>query len=538
MEKTPPQTNQPDRQSPVTARPGPQAAPGQKRPFRKVWPDLRGAPGRGKPFAKPRNLREGAPPPRARSLVWALVLSVPIYTLAPSMVTADTNSNMDAFFSGALGSATITGPKAYKGQLSNSYSGGSLTSRFPQRNLQLAAVQLPSISAGCGGIDIFAGGFSFINADALVAFMKAVASNAVGYAFNLALQQLCSPCMNILAKMQDIAQKINSQNISSCQAAETLVDTTFNRTEAGSHNLCSQLGTSRGYFSDMAQGWANCQANSTSQLKANAAGNDKNIIPIDKNIAWSAIQKIPYLANDSNFAGLVQTLTGTVVLTCDSDSSVPGGCDTLVVPAVADQKPVLSAILDGGSILGTQCTDGLGEDECLTPLAQTQTFTIAPSSGLRTKVQTLLDDIVIKVLNRQPLTSDEQALLAVTPAPILKMARVYTASMGVLAQGQLDQYADLIASTMTVYFVEQIMADVQAGVGNLQGVDKVQLAQWQDSLRDARASLRAHLQTLTVQESAFEQIVARTRAAEAALAGDEANQWASAYAFASGLGGR
>jgi len=66
----------------------------------------------------------------------------------------------------------------------------------------------------------------------------------------------------------------------------------------------------------------------------------------------------------------------------------------------------------------------------------------------------------------------------------------------------------------------------------------VQLAQWQDSLRDARASLRAHLQTLTVQESAFEQIIARTRAAEAALAGDEANQWASAYAFASGLGGR
>ena len=105
---------------------------------------------------------------------------------------ANTSSRMDSYWSGALGQANVTGPTAYKGQSQGYYTMGNLSWRTPQQNLQLAGVQLPSISAGCGGIDIFTGGFSFINSDALVAEMKAVASNAVGYGFNFALKHLCA----------------------------------------------------------------------------------------------------------------------------------------------------------------------------------------------------------------------------------------------------------------------------------------------------------------------------------------------------------
>ena len=45
----------------------------------------------------------------------------------------------------------------------NLYTGGSLMMRAPGRNYPLATVQLPSLRAGCGGIDIYGGAFSFIN---------------------------------------------------------------------------------------------------------------------------------------------------------------------------------------------------------------------------------------------------------------------------------------------------------------------------------------------------------------------------------------
>ncbi len=52
----------------------------------------------------------------------------------------------------------------------------------------------PSFSAGCGGIDLFGGSFSFINMNQFVDLMRAVASNAAGYAFQLAINAMCPDC--------------------------------------------------------------------------------------------------------------------------------------------------------------------------------------------------------------------------------------------------------------------------------------------------------------------------------------------------------
>jgi conjugative transfer pilus assembly protein TraH len=68
---------------------------------------------------------------------------------------------------GAYGN--VTGPNAYRGQTMNLYTGGSLYMRTPVRNYQLASIAPPSFTAGCGGIDLFAGSFSFINKEQFVA---------------------------------------------------------------------------------------------------------------------------------------------------------------------------------------------------------------------------------------------------------------------------------------------------------------------------------------------------------------------------------
>jgi conjugative transfer pilus assembly protein TraH len=50
---------------------------------------------------------------------------------------------------------------------------------------------MPSVKAGCGGIDIFTGGFSFINTDQIVAAMKA-AANGAAFVFDLAINAISS----------------------------------------------------------------------------------------------------------------------------------------------------------------------------------------------------------------------------------------------------------------------------------------------------------------------------------------------------------
>jgi conjugative transfer pilus assembly protein TraH len=53
----------------------------------------------------------------------------------------------------------VTAGGSYKDQMGGYYSGGSLFARSPVRSAQLMSVQAPSFKAGCGGIDMFAGGF-------------------------------------------------------------------------------------------------------------------------------------------------------------------------------------------------------------------------------------------------------------------------------------------------------------------------------------------------------------------------------------------
>ena len=87
---------------------------------------------------------------------------------------------------------------------------------------RLASLVPPSFEAGCGGIDFFAGSFSFINADQFVALMKATAANAAGYAFQVAMSAMCETCMAAIETLQKKVQELNQYFGNSCQLAQSL----------------------------------------------------------------------------------------------------------------------------------------------------------------------------------------------------------------------------------------------------------------------------------------------------------------------------
>ena len=118
--------------------------------------------------------------------------------LPAASAQAGVGSSMDAFLNDVGGASNVNGPTAFEGQSAGYYSLGNVWTRFPQKTTNIANLQLPRARAGCGGIDIFAGSFSFINASEMVALLKAVANNAVGFAFSLAIDTICPECNKIM----------------------------------------------------------------------------------------------------------------------------------------------------------------------------------------------------------------------------------------------------------------------------------------------------------------------------------------------------
>jgi conjugative transfer pilus assembly protein TraH len=103
------------------------------------------------------------------------------------------------------------------------YMGGNYSLHTPSKTDSFVSARAPSFSAGCGGIDFFAGSISFMSADQLVAKLQRILQNAAGVAFQMALETLCSKCVQIMNSMESIANALNGMSMNDCQAAKGLV---------------------------------------------------------------------------------------------------------------------------------------------------------------------------------------------------------------------------------------------------------------------------------------------------------------------------
>jgi conjugative transfer pilus assembly protein TraH len=117
---------------------------------------------------------------RSAATFLALLLAIPSFQLQ----AGDLNSEVNNMFNnlGAIGN--YTAPGAFRGQTFNTYTGGNLMMRSPNKVYQLAAIQFPSAKAGCGGIDVFGGSFSHISATEFKNMLKNITAPCRGSLFS------------------------------------------------------------------------------------------------------------------------------------------------------------------------------------------------------------------------------------------------------------------------------------------------------------------------------------------------------------------
>jgi conjugative transfer pilus assembly protein TraH len=147
-----------------------------------------------------------------------IVLSVLIAT-SPMTASAGIMANMNSMFMSNSTAATTITTQDRVGVF-----GGSFMMRTPVQSANIVSFDPPRLDAGCGGVDLYLGSFTFINSQQLVTLFRQVAANAVGLAFKAAIDAISPSLGKLLTEFQTLLQKMNNLAKNSCNMAHLLTD--------------------------------------------------------------------------------------------------------------------------------------------------------------------------------------------------------------------------------------------------------------------------------------------------------------------------
>lgn len=385
--------------------------------------------------------------------VWMMLLPVLIY--------ADLNNELNKFFNQFGVSSHVDSAEIYNGQKAGYMTGGGFVTRNKVVNTQIASVNLPRFDAGCGGIDIFAGGFSFINHEQLIQTMKNIAGNAVGYSFLLGLETTSPQVSNMIKQLQTWSNNINSLGINSCETASTLVGAVWPKQTAAKQQICRSVAGKTGLFSDYVAGRQKCsQPEEFEQTMSKLAKDPQyaDVLKEEYNIAWNAIQKHPYLAKNTQMAELFMSLTGTVIVRKE---------DTLVIepwPALIGDESFLQALVEGGSTAIYRCSNSK-DKQCLNLVKQH--ITIDSSKSWLGEVKKSLINMQNQILADQEISDADKQLLAKSKLPLYKIVNVMTAHHKGPCPINLYQVSEVVAMDLLLQTLREVIEVVRAGVMQL-----------------------------------------------------------------------
>lgn len=465
-----------------------------------------------------------------------MVVSMTVLPILATAAKADVAGSMDSYFSSMGAAANVTGPSAFQGQSAGYYSLGNVYTRFPQKTTNLANIQLPGYRAGCGGIDIFAGSFSFISASELVAMLKAVANNAVGFAFKLAIDTLCPECGSTISELSQKVQQMNNSAMNSCQLAQGLVGSLWPKSDGADQEICEAIGSSKGIFSDAAAAKHGCGSKGERESTAAAGASDDQYKDVNtgvaRNFTWYVLKQSPFFnpggTFDRQLAEYAMTLVGTLIYKPAGKSSsgqydlVPGD------PTVA--KAILEGTPSGSDVKILDCG---GDDDCMSPT--TTTLSIDTAKALRPRVSALIDGMMTAINADTAITADQKQLLQVASLPLFKILAVQAAYSHGISTDDRETLAEITSVDLMFDMMKQIMQEVQKSKATFIGADEDKLAQWTAQLDRSRQTLVDQQAATQQRVQVVMQVIQKTSFIESVLQSQMSPQMTASLDFARGV---
>lgn len=266
--------------------------------------------------------------------------------LSATEASADLNDEIRRQF---MQMHTVTVPDSYKTQRRGVISGGSVNIRNGIENTSVLSFSAPKLKSGCRGIDLYGGSFSYINKEEFIRFLRAIAANAEGYAFEVALSSMCEKCAQHIETLQRKVQSLNQYFGNSCQLAEGIVNDSLAAVGRKGLNDATLLGQAEGLGDLFELNTATDTAAVYGKL-GELSGKETEVSGLTGNIMWNLLIKDPVMNRDRKLAEAVMSLTGTVIVSSD-------GSD---VRLVSGMKITLKDLVAGGEVYPYVCEDRAG----------------------------------------------------------------------------------------------------------------------------------------------------------------------------------
>ncbi|OZC34959.1 hypothetical protein B9Q17_00210 [Marinobacter vinifirmus] len=404
-----------------------------------------------------------------RSIFKATALSLAI--ILPASSLADTGSKVASWFDN-MNYATVTSPGVYEGQSARFATLGGISARAPiTQPFNFVSVQTPKFSAGCGGIDFYAGGFSAIDANQFIDNLRAIGQNAQSLAFMLAIQIVSPQLSGVMEDIQTWSNKYLNMNMDSCEAASKLVGGALQYFDQEKANCITTR--QNDYGEDFSTASFACTTGGSRKSTVGSDGEVNKTDFVKGNLAWYVLMQDPFFQADTEFAEVVLNIIGSVII-----ADMAGASDTpveirIIEPAIKDviEKERFQNIYTA-LLYGNQATEQLRVYRCIGATSDPNSCasmtnslqTINPAwTGLYARVEQLLQSIITKIDTDSALSLQERGLIASTNVPIYRFLSASTTYFprGTDISKITQEYTTLIAHDILLRSLDAVIQRVE-----------------------------------------------------------------------------
>ena len=249
-----------------------------------------------------------------KALTKVLTIGVVVLFFAPA-ANADLQDGLNSMFM-----STGSEPQIYQSQRRLGFDMGTLRLRAPISTFNLVNLTPPTVRAGCGGIDLYGGSFSFINEEQFRQMIRQIGANALGYAFKLALASMCDLCDGIISGLQDVSDKLTQMQVDSCRWGAGLVNDATSAMKLKVEEDAVQDGSAKALFTDGFQAVRSLFENPGNAVaQGSADGADPNNRGVG-NLTWKALiaedtgAKFNFVPGSVDNNELLMNIAGTFII--------------------------------------------------------------------------------------------------------------------------------------------------------------------------------------------------------------------------------
>lgn len=398
-------------------------------------------------------------------------LSLP-FTALLAMCAASSPAHAQGWAESWFDNATYTSPGSFSDQTRGYVTAGGMSGRVNVHDDYVMSMSLPKVKAGCGGIDMFLGGMSFLDADYLVQKLESILQAAPAIAFQYLLETLDEKMGNILSKMEAVTNYLNSIQVNDCRMANRMV-----QIAKGDDNMSGIIEEMTGSKS-VSEGFAKSYQQSREKLKSNNNNPTEDLkealenCPIEVTDIFRTGSLLAHAATRvgaGDWAGVMRARVGDVYMRWDSD----------------DKVPIFSAI----PACPHQDTDS--PDDFLTGTVQTRALNIPATGadcsadsgkGALELARTRLESITGKIRSRSALSSEEKQFIAnVKTLPVYRLLE-WSVRQGV-SDSVIGDTDELVALSLAYQMLNDLTRSIDFAVTNAERGTTVAGASSSDSTK-------------------------------------------------------